>query len=86
VRRSGKISSRLGTNKVSRVKVTSIPEDEKLEAFNSVTLAPITTWIGKQLLYQKLSKTFKAQIITSHEKYPDGLMAVPSGKEDHCPC
>ncbi len=46
--------------------------------YNNITLTPITTWVGKQLLNQKIPKTIKAQIITSHERYPDGLMAVPS--------
>jgi hypothetical protein len=65
--------------------MANIPEDEKFESFNSVILAPITTWIGKQLLNQKLPKSVKAQIITSHEKYPDGFMAVPSAKEGGTP-
>ena len=53
--------------------------------YNHVTLAPITTWIGKQLLNQKIPKTIKSQIITSHENYPDGLMAVPPSKEGRAP-
>jgi hypothetical protein len=72
-------------NKALKDKMADIPEDGKVESFNSITLAPITTWIGKQLLNQKLPKSVKAQIITSHEKYPDGLMAVPSAKEGGTP-
>jgi hypothetical protein len=57
----------------------------KESKYNNITLAPITTWVGKQLLNQTIPKTIKAQIITSHEKYPDGLMAVPSPKEGKSP-
>jgi hypothetical protein len=53
--------------------------------YKHITLAPITTWIGKKLLNQKIPKTIKSQIITSHENYPDGLMAVPSSKEGRAP-
>jgi hypothetical protein len=30
---------------------------------------------------QDISKSLKSQIITSYEKHPDGLMAIPSAKE-----
>jgi hypothetical protein len=53
--------------------------------YNNITLDPITIWVGKQLVNQKIPKTIKAQIITSYEKYPDGLMAVPSPKEGKAP-
>jgi hypothetical protein len=54
-------------------------------SFKNIILAPITTWIGKQLINQEISKSLKSQIITSHEKYPDGLMAIPSTKEGGAP-
>jgi hypothetical protein len=53
--------------------------------YNNIILAPITKWVGKQLLNQKIPKTIKSHIITSYEKYPDGLRAVPSHKEGRAP-
>lgn len=64
---------------------------EKKQEFNkspviqSITMAPVTTWIGKQLTNQSIPKSLKRQIITSHEKYPDGLMAIPPIKEGGTP-
>ncbi len=85
VRRLNKTSSKVVVDKALKIKGANAPEDEKLESFNSVILAPITAWIGSQLLNQKLPKSVKAQIITLHEKYPDGLMAVPSAKQGGSP-
>ena len=51
----------------------------------NIIMAPITTWIGKQLLNQEIPNTLKSQIITSCEKYPDGLMATSSAKEGGAP-
>jgi hypothetical protein len=45
---------------------------EKKQEFNkspviqSITMAPVTTWIGKQLTNQSIPKSLKWQIITSH--------------------
>ena len=61
------------------------PEMGNKSSFQNIILAPITTWIGKQLINQEISKSLKSQIITSHEKYPDGLMAIPSAKEGGAP-
>ena len=52
-------------------------EVNKSTTVQSITMAPLTTWTGKQLTNQSIPKPLKRQIITSHEKYPDGLMAIP---------
>jgi hypothetical protein len=60
----------------------------KQQVVQSITLAPITTWIEKQLINQRIPKSVKRQIISSYEKFPDekfpdGLMvmAIPSTKK-----
>ncbi len=74
--------------KVSKAPLTDIERTPGLgnkSSYQNIVVAPITTWIGKQLIYQEISKSLKSQIITSHEKYPDGLMAIPSAKEGGAP-
>ncbi len=56
-------------------------ELNKSSMIQSITMAPVTPWIGKQLTNQSIPKSLKRQIITSHEKYPDGLMAIPPIKD-----
>jgi len=65
--------------------IDKIPDYNGKLPLQNIILAPITTWIGKQLQNQEISKSLKSQIITSYEKYPDGLMAIPSAKEGGAP-
>ena len=60
-------------------------EVSKSPVAQGITMAPITSWIGKQLTNQSIPKSLKRQIVTSHEKYPDGVMAVPPVKEGGTP-
>ncbi len=79
---------KVGREKVRKAPLTDIeraPELGNKSFFKKIILAPITTWIGKQLINQEISKSLKSQIITSHEKYSDGLMAIPSAKEGGAP-
>ncbi len=66
VRRSSK---KKVTFKSPQGPIRNLGNDQKSSElkYNHITLAPITTWVGKQLLYQKIPKTIKLQIITSHE-------------------
>jgi hypothetical protein len=68
-----------GRNPASSIEM--IPDLNVKPPSPNIILAPITAWIGKQLLNQEILKSLKSQIITSYEKYPDGLMAIPSAKE-----
>jgi hypothetical protein len=72
-----------GRNPVSSIEM--IPDLNVKPPPQKIILAPITTWIGKQLLNQEISKSLKSKIIASYEKYPDGLMAIPSAKEGGAP-
>ncbi len=73
--------------KEPKTSIEKIPELVKQPSFQNTTLAPITTWIGKPKSINKLGnfKIMKSQISTSHEKYPDGLVAIPSSKEGGAP-
>ncbi len=73
----------IGKEPVSGIDI--IPDSNVKPSFQNIILAPITTWIGKQLRNQEIPKSLKSQIITSYEKYPDGLMAIPSAKEGGTP-
>jgi hypothetical protein len=92
VKKSNKVVTATSKMKVRREKVRKAPltdtertpELGNKSSFQNIILAPITTWIGKQLINQEIPKSLKSQIITSHEKYPDGLMAIPSAKEGSC--
>jgi hypothetical protein len=86
-------SKRLAEKKADKVKtgrnlassIEMIPDLNVKPPSPNIILASITTWIGKQLLNQEISKTLKSQIITSYERYPDGLMTIPSAKEGGTP-
>jgi hypothetical protein len=80
----GKITDNSVNQSVSGV-VEDKQEFNKSSTIQSITMAPLTTWIGKQLTNQSIPKSLTRQIITSHEKYPDGLMAIPSIKAGGTP-
>ena len=65
--------------------IEKIPDLNVKPSSPNMIMAPITTWIGKQLINQEISNTLKNQIITSYEKYPDGLMVIPSAKVGGAP-
>jgi hypothetical protein len=74
--KEGKITDNNVNQSASGV-VNDKQEFNKSATVQSITMAPLTTWIGKQLTSQSIPKSLKRQIITSHEKYPDGSMAIP---------
>ena len=82
VRKKEKVAK---ARKSSSTSIEMIPDLNVKPSSPNIIMAPITTWIGKQLLNQEISNTLKSQIITSYEKYPDGLMAIPSAKEGGAP-
>jgi hypothetical protein len=55
-----------------KASIEMIPDLNVKTSFQNIVLVPTTTWIGKQLVNQEISKSLKSQRITSHEKYPDG--------------
>jgi hypothetical protein len=65
VKKADKVKA--GRNPASSIEM--IPDLNVKPPSPNIILVPITTWIGKQLLNQEISKSLKSQIITSYEKY-----------------
>ncbi len=82
--KEGKITDNNVNQSASGV-VDDKQEFNKPATVKSITMAPLTTWIGKQLTNQSIPNSLKRQIITSHEKHPDGLMAIPPIKPGGTP-
>jgi hypothetical protein len=54
----------------------------KLSTFNQFEVQPISSWTWNQLKDQVIPQVTLNSVIEAHENYPDGLLAIPSTKED----